>query len=92
MAILNKEVVQLSSILSFSTPATKLSQGDTVTRRYLTMPTSSEGDAGQRPQALRHHESDLISLGFVPLCLASTLALSFPNCQLSDRKGHLAPI
>ena len=52
---------------------------------------SSGGDMGQGPQALRHHESDLISLEFIPLRLASTLALPFPKWQLSDRRDHVAP-
>lgn len=76
----------------FSSPAAELSQEGTVTMRYLTTLLSSSGDMGPRPQALRHHESDLISLEFVPLHLASVLALLFPKRQLSDRRGSLAPI
>lgn len=53
---------------------------------------SSRGDVGQRPQALRRPKSDLISLQFIPLCLASTLALPFPKWHLSDRRGRRAPI
>lgn len=83
-AVLKEELVQLSSICrwgtGFSYPGTEVSQGDTGTMRYLTvLLSSSRGDMGQRPWALRYHESDHISLEFFALCLASTLALPLPK-------------
>lgn len=64
---------------SFSSPDTEVSQGDTGTLRYLTMLLSSRGGLGQRPWALRYHETDLISLEFIALGIASTLALPVPK-------------
>ncbi|TRZ12389.1 hypothetical protein HGM15179_014716 [Zosterops borbonicus] len=64
-----------------------MSQGDNGTTRYLTMLlSSSRSDMGQRLQTLRYHESDFISLEFIALCLASTLALPLPNFPASQQK------
>jgi len=68
----------------FSSPATELSQRDTVTRRYMTTLLGTGGDRGQRPQALRHHESDLISLELVPLRFVSNFA--FPEVAAFRQK------
>lgn len=83
-AVLKEGVVQFSSFADegtdSSSPGTEMSQGDTGTTRYLTMLlSSSRGDMGQRPQASRYYESDLISSEFIALCSASTLALPLPK-------------